>query len=102
MIEQHEGGKEAVAYAKEHLAETTKAGRWMAAYWSIAEDGTIKMRRVTNNFPYADIEAAIKLLQDDLAKECGKIDTSPLPVAPLAGSVGELLGETGGANAARP
>ncbi len=50
----------------DELGKAKAAGKYMVAVWTVADD-TISMYRLTNQFPFADIPEALKMLEQDLA-----------------------------------
>lgn len=51
----------------EKLAEAKKSDRFMVAIWNVA-DNKVNLFWNTQNFPRGDVDVAVKLLSDDLAK----------------------------------
>lgn len=93
-IVHHSGVDDAVKSVEAAVAEAVKAGRFMVAVWDVS-DGKLSLRiRTTWDFPRSEFDAALKLLDENFARE-RPLAPSPLPLAdfaPLSG-ISRVVGE---------
>lgn len=81
MSTRHEERNEAVNQVNQDFADVVGSGQWMSVLFYV-EDGVVKIRRTTWQFPIGDFATTEKLLHENLDRELAKVQ-EPLPLAPF-------------------
>ena len=71
-VVKHESSDMAVMSFGSDLASAQSHSKWMAAAWSVLEDGTLKLSVTTWDFPTINMIDAVRMLEADLVRQ--KID----------------------------